>query len=113
MATTQSGKRGATASSRRTSKTTSSSQPQRDRPWLELRSGMLKAVIWENQDSRGNSYFSTVLARIYQDGEDNWQETTSLGRDDLLKASNLLRRAFARIEHEEQRRRDEEKEAAA
>ncbi len=77
-----------------------------NRPWAELRSGMLKTTVWENESSGGNSFFTTQLVRIYQDQNDEWQETHGLGRDDLLRAANLLRRTFDAIESEEQERRE-------
>ncbi len=77
-----------------------------NRPWAELRSGMLKATVWENETSGGGVYFTTQLVRIYQDQKEAWQETHGLGRDDLLRAANLLRRVFDEIETEEQHRRE-------
>ena len=79
---------------------------QGNRPWAEFRSGMLKATVWENEASNGEVYFSTVLVRIYQDQRDNWHEAQGLGRDDLLRAANLLRRVFDVIETEQQNRRE-------
>lgn len=86
-------------------------QPKSDPPWAEYRSGKLKATVWEN-NSDGGTFFSTVLVRIYQDDDGNWHESSSLNRDDLLRAANLLKRAFDAIEEEEQARRDESREAA-
>ncbi|MFG0245380.1 MAG: hypothetical protein ACF8MF_04925 [Phycisphaerales bacterium JB052] len=77
-----------------------------NRPWTELRSGMLKATVWENSTSTGGTYFTTQLVRLYQDQNEEWQDTHGLGRDDLLRAANLLRRAFDEIEEEEQSRRE-------
>jgi hypothetical protein len=77
-----------------------------NRPWAELRSGMLKATVWENETKDGEIYFSTVLVRVYQNGDSQWRETHGLGRDDLLRAANLLRRTFDAIEAEQQQRRE-------
>ncbi len=77
-----------------------------NRPWAELRSGLLKLTIWENANTQGVVYHSSVLVRLYRDQREEWQETSSLGRDDLLRAGNLLRRGFDMIESEEQRRRE-------
>jgi len=84
-----------------------------NRPWTEIRSGMLKATVWENHGSNGESYFSTTLVRIYQDQRNEWQETTGLGRDDLLRAGNLLRRVFDEIEAEQQSRRESTRESTS
>lgn len=77
-----------------------------NRPWAELKSGALKAVIWENQGDQNRAFFSTSLVRLYQDAEKRWKESHSLGRDELLRAANLLTRAFEQIESEERRRRE-------
>ena len=77
-----------------------------NRPWAELKSGALKAVIWENQGDQNRAFFSTSLVRLYQDAEKRWKESHSLGRDELLRAANLLTRAFEQIEAEERRRRE-------
>ena len=70
----------------------------RSRPWTEARSGMLKAVVWKNHVGDGATYTSTQLTRLYKDKNDQWQETNSLGRDDLLRAARLLQRVFDQIE---------------
>ena len=80
----------------------------RNRPWLEVRSGMLKATVWENRAGDGTTYTSTQLSRLYKDANNQWQETTSLGREDLLRASHLLTRVFDQIEDAVQQRRREQ-----
>ena len=77
-----------------------------NRPWAEFRSGMLKTTVWENETNSGGTFFTTQMVRIYQDQNEDWQETHGLGRDDLLRAANLLRRTFDAIEVEEQARRE-------
>jgi len=67
-----------------------------NRPWKELRAGNLKVVIWANQTSSGIR-FNTELRRVYRDDNEQWQETTSLGRDDLLAAKHLLAKAYDAI----------------
>ena len=85
---------------------TGATAPTTNRPWAELKSGALKAVIWENQGDQNRAFFSTSLVRLYQDAEKRWKESHSLGRDELLRAANLLTRAFEQIEAEERRRRE-------
>ena len=53
-----------------------------NRPVHEVRLGRIKAAIWANStenDVRHNVTFS----RLYRDGED-WKDSDSFGRDDLL-----------------------------
>ena len=99
-------KRNGSTQARRNGETNERNTAGTNRPWAEFRSGMLKATVWENHGSKGESYFSTTLVRIYQDQRNDWQETNGLGRDDLLRAGNLLRRVFDEIEAEQQSRRE-------
>lgn len=77
-----------------------------NRPWTEMKSGALKVVIWENRSDQNRTFFSTTLVRLYQDAAKQWKESHGLGRDELLRAANLLTRAFDKIEGEERRRRE-------
>jgi hypothetical protein len=84
-----------------------SSNGQTNRPFEVIRRGLLKAVIWENQTVNG-SMFSTQLIRVYKDGED-WKETHSFNREDLLHAAKLLDSADTIIHRvEEERRRQQQ-----
>jgi len=80
-------------------------QPNGNRPFQVIRRGLLKVVIWENQTTNG-SMFSTQLIRVYKDGED-WKETFSLNREDLLHAAKMLDAADSIIHRTEEERRDQ------
>lgn len=54
----------------------------------EIRLGRVKAVIWTNDTEAGQRH-SVQLRRIYKDGND-WKESDSFGRDDLLVLAKLL-----------------------
>lgn len=45
--------------------------------------GRIRAAIWEN-DTQNGKRCNVSITRIYRDGNDKWQDTTSFGRDDLL-----------------------------
>jgi len=63
---------------------------QRRQPAHEIRFGLIKAAIWENQSQNG-TWHSVTLSRSYKDGEE-WRHTDSFGREDLLavaKAADL------------------------
>jgi len=64
----------------------------KNQPVKEVRLGRIKAVIWKNPGSNGNGpLLNITLARLYKDPEsDNWKESQSLGRDDLLPAAKVL-----------------------
>lgn len=106
--------RNGTAYGRGRSQSQQQQQQDANRPFKELRSSGLKAVIWRNDTSNGQM-FNTQLVRVYRDDKDEWHETTSLGRDDLLLAAKLLDQAHTLImraeEDERQRQRDQQKAA--
>lgn len=61
----------------------------RTKPVHEVRFGGVKAAIWRNEGEHGIRY-NTTFTRVYRDGE-QWKNTESFGRDDLLllaKAAN-------------------------
>lgn len=60
-----------------------------------LRDGAIKATIWEN-DAENGRYFSTKLTRTYKDQEGQYQETQSFFASDLLRVSELARKAYNR-----------------
>lgn len=62
-----------------------SESPQK--PVHELRLGRIKAAIWANDTEHGVRHNVTV-SRLYKDG-DQWKETTSFGRDDLLVVAKI------------------------
>lgn len=80
-----------------------SKRAQANRPFHELRSANLKAVVWENGTKHG-PMFSAVLVRVWRDDAGDWHETHSLGRDDLLLAAKLLDQAHTIVMREESRR---------
>ena len=53
-----------------------------EKPVYEERLGSIKATVWANQTKNGVMY-NTTICRVYKDG-DEWKDTGSFGRDDLL-----------------------------
>lgn len=80
---------------------------QANRPFHVVRRGLLKVVVWENPTSNGGTMFSTQIVRSYKDGEE-WKETHSLNREDLLHASKMLDQADTIIHREEESRREQQ-----
>ncbi len=74
---------------------------EKNHPVMEYRINGVKAVVWKNE-TRNGSMFNTTLVRVYKDKDDQWQETTSLGRDDLLAAAKVLDQAHSFITIHEQ-----------
>ncbi|MCB1682366.1 MAG: hypothetical protein KDI65_10595 [Alphaproteobacteria bacterium] len=61
-----------------------------------IRDGALKATIWENEGENG-VYFSTVLARTYEDTDGRLRDTHSFTGSDLLRVAELARRAYEHV----------------
>jgi len=53
-------------------------------------------LVWENHHEKGTSYSVTVNRR-YRDKDENWQTTTSFGRDDLLILAKVIDLAHTRV----------------
>ncbi len=53
-----------------------------NKPIHQIRLGHIKAAIWENEAENGVRYIVTIT-RLYKDGNDEWQDSGSFGRDDL------------------------------
>jgi hypothetical protein len=53
----------------------------------EIRLGRLKATIWTNQTENGVRY-NVTFCRLYKDGNE-WKDSDSFGRDDLLLLAKL------------------------
>jgi hypothetical protein len=66
-------------------------------PVAKLRDRGLTVTVWENTSEDDKKYYSSNLTKSYKDNEDNWQETTNLNADDMLRASNLLQQAYNKI----------------
>lgn len=59
-----------------------------NQPAAKFRLGYVTATVWQNTD-----YFNVVLSKSYKDGNDEWQETDSLGHGDLMNAVRVLQKA--------------------
>ena len=66
-------------------------------PVEKLRDRGLTLTIWENKTEDEKTYYSANLSKSYKDDAEEWQETTSLNADDLLKAANLLQQGYNKI----------------
>lgn len=71
------------------------SAPKKTRPVQEIRLGRIRAAIWENETQNGTRH-NVTISRIYKDGDD-WKDTGSFGRDDLLLVGKVMDRAHSWI----------------
>ena len=70
------------------------------KPAHEVRLGSVKAAIWKNDTDNGVRY-KTTFSRLYKDGEE-WKNTDSFGRDDLLVLAKLADQAHSWIHEQSQ-----------
>lgn len=75
-----------------------------NQPVQEIRMGLIKAVVWANPTKSNGVMHNVSLSRIYRDANGDWQETQSLGRNDLLLAAKVLDAAHSFICSKEQER---------
>jgi hypothetical protein len=69
-----------------------------NQPVCTLRDGRIKVSVWQN-DGNGNNkkpFYSATVTKSYQDGDGKWQETHSLTGNEMVRASELLNRAYSR-----------------
>jgi hypothetical protein len=64
-------------------------------PVHTIRVNGIRASIWANQTEKGVRY-NTTFERSYRDGEE-WKNSDSYGREDLLVLAFVARQAFAWI----------------
>ncbi len=90
-----------------------SNNETKNQPVQEIRMGLIKAVVWANPTKSNGIMHNVTLSRIYRDTNGDWQETQSLGRNDLLLAAKVLDAAHTYICRTEQQREVPAEEAAA
>jgi len=71
-------------------------QETKARPVHEVRLGRIRAAIWANETQNGTRHNVTVL-RLYTDGDGNWRDSASFGRDDLPLLAKVADRAHTWI----------------
>ena len=74
--------------------------------------GRIKAKIWENRDKKtGSAWFNTEIVRLYKEDEE-WQESTQFGVNDLPLIAKAADFAFQWIlgqkDEKDQSREDDE-----
>jgi len=80
-----------------TNKTAAPARPssQGNRPVQSFRIGGIKAAVWENH-SGDNTWYSVTVSRAYKDG-DQWKNSDSFNRDDLLGLAKVVDQAHTWI----------------
>ena len=70
------------------------------KPIHEVRLGAIKAAVWKNDTSNGVRY-NTTFSRLYKD-ENEWKNTDSFGRDDLLVLAKVADQTHSWIHEQSQ-----------
>ena len=65
------------------------------KPVSEVRIGRVKAAIWPN-GTDGRTRHNVTFSRLYKDG-DEWKNTQSFSRNDLLLLAKVADQAHSRI----------------
>jgi len=52
----------------------------------------VRAAIWQNATEKGTRY-NVTFSKLYLDKEQNWKDTTSFGKEDLLLLAEVARQA--------------------
>ena len=71
------------------------------KPIHEIRLGRIKAAIWENEGENGVRY-NVTITRLYKNGNDEWKDSGSFGRDDLPVLSRLIEQAWSFVLDQEE-----------
>lgn len=56
----------------------------------------IRAKLWLNKNQNGQ-WFNITISRLYKDSDDQFQESDSFSRDDLLQVSYIAQQAFDHI----------------
>lgn len=57
--------------------------PDNPKPIHTIRLGQIQAAVWSNPGQHG-PFYNVTVERRYRDANEQWQGSTSFGRDDLL-----------------------------
>ena len=82
------------------------SNDAKQKPVHEIRLGRIRAAIWENEGARGVTH-SVTFSRLYKDEKtDQWADSASFGRDDLLLLAKVADLAHSWVTENQARDRD-------
>lgn len=70
--------------------------------------GRVDVAVWKRQSqSDDRSWYNFSISRSYKDKDDTWQRTSNLDEEDLLPAARALEEAYAWVQGQRQKARDE------
>lgn len=62
----------------------------RNAPAHQVRVGRIQGTVWKN-DGKDGAWYSVSITRSYQDGQKQWKQAATFGRDDLLVVAEVSR----------------------
>ena len=68
-------------------------EENKNKPVNKYRSGQVVLTIWENERD-GKLFRSYQLEKSYKDKDDNWQTTSSYGKNDLVNVQSVITSAL-------------------
>jgi len=69
-----------------------------NKPTHEIRIDNIRATIWTNVSSTGETWFSVTTCRLYKNDAGKWIDSRSYGSHDLLSLANTVHAARFWIE---------------
>jgi hypothetical protein len=69
----------------------------KNKPAHEVKLGRVKVVVWANETDGGVRHNVTVRRLFKREGSATWEQSDSLGREDLPLAMEALRQAWVWI----------------
>ncbi|MEN6406989.1 MAG: hypothetical protein ABFC77_11020 [Thermoguttaceae bacterium] len=67
------------------------------KPIHEIKLGRLVAAVWENETDGGAIRHNVTFSRLYKPDGEQWRNSSSFGRDDLLLLAKLADQAHTWI----------------
>ena len=63
---------------------------ERAKPAHQVRIGRIQGTVWKN-DGKEGAWYSVSITRSYKDGQNNWKQAATFGKDDLLVVAEVSR----------------------
>ncbi|MGE3310700.1 MAG: hypothetical protein AB7O66_12080 [Limisphaerales bacterium] len=71
----------------------------KNKPVYEVRTGLIRAAIWEARGENG-PFFNVTVGRLFK-AQEGWRQSSSFGRDDIQRLHAVLSQAHDWIRNRE------------
>jgi hypothetical protein len=72
----------------------------KQKPIHEVRLGRVRAAVWENASEK-RSWRKVTFSRLFKDKSNQWQDTNSFAKEDLLFLAEVARQAAVILYHDD------------